>query len=69
MIVGDTTNILFPNRVYFFLLEALEEANTYNYTVKTINDNGATLADVMQFTTLPDCKLSLSLHTLIIKVI
>ena len=66
LVFGATTNALAPNRAYFALLEELEEANTYNYTIQTINYNGVTLADVMQFTTMPDCEHSLSLHVTII---
>ena len=54
LVVGDPTNILATDRVYFVLLEGLEEANTYNYTVNAINCNGTTSTDMMNFTTMPD---------------
>ena len=57
LVVGDPTNILATDRMYFVLLEGLEEANTYNYTVNAINCNGTTSTDVMNFTTMPDCEI------------
>ena len=66
LIVGDTINIQVPNRVHFVLLERLEEANRYIYTLRIFNHNGMTSTDMMQFTTLPDCELS---HPLLVIVI
>ena len=54
IIVGEHTNIEATNEVYFVLLEGLEEANTYNYTVNAINCNGTTSTDAMNFTTMTD---------------
>ena len=57
LIVGEHTDIGATNDVYFVLLEGLEEANTYNYTVNAINCNGTTSTDVMHFTTMPDSEI------------
>ena len=54
LIVGDHKDIEATNKVYFVLLEGLEEDNTYNYTVNAINCNGTTSTNVMNFTTMPD---------------
>ena len=59
LIVGDPTNILATDRMYFVLLEGLEEANTYNYTVNAINCNGTTSTDVMNFTTMPNSEITI----------
>ena len=57
LIVGDPTDILATDHMYFALLEGLEEANTYSYTVNAINCNGTTTTDLMNFTTLPDSEI------------
>ena len=71
LILGDPTDILATNSKYSVLLENLEEANTYHYTVNAINCNGTTPTDVMNFTTLPDSKISVggSLFKLIRSVV
>ena len=53
-IVSDPTNNPATSRTYFVLLEVLEEANTYIYTVEAISSKGTTSTDVLHFTTLPD---------------
>ena len=55
--VGDPTDIQTTNNIYFVLLEGLEEANTYKYTVNAINCNGTTSTDMMNFTTMPDSEI------------
>ena len=64
LIVGDPTTILATDSKYSVLLEGLEEANTYNYTVNAINCNGTTSTDVMNFTTLPDSEIPACLSLL-----
>ena len=58
-IVGEPTDILAMDRMYYVLLEDLEEANTYHYTVNAINCNGTTNTVLMIFTTLPSGKIAL----------
>ena len=59
LILGDPTDILVTDHEYqyFVVLEGLEEANTYNYTVNAVNCNGNTTTDLMNFTTLPDSEI------------
>ena len=57
-IVSDPTNIPATKQMYFVVLENLEEANTYNYTVQATNCEGTTTTDILQFTTLPDSELT-----------
>ena len=57
LIVGNHTTILNTDINYSVLLEGLEEANTYNYTVNAFNCNGTTTTDVMNFTTDPDSEI------------
>ena len=68
LIVGGPTNILASDHEYqyFVVLEGLEEANTYNYTVNSINCNGTTSTDVMSFTTLPDSEIPVCSNLFII---
>ena len=58
LILGDPTDILATDRMYFVVLENLEETNTYIYTVNAINCNGTTTTDARNFTTLPDSEIT-----------
>ena len=54
-IVTYPTDIVTTSQVYYIVLEDLEEANTYNYTVQlTTNCKGIANTTALQFTTLPD---------------
>ena len=53
-IFNDPTNNPVASEIYLVVLQNLEEANVYNYTIQATNCYGTIITDTMQFTTLPD---------------
>ena len=58
----SSDNIGMVNESYMFMLRGLEEANTYTYTVDSINCNGTTSTAVMSFTTISTSKGGMELQ-------
>ena len=56
-ILSDPANTPTPTYMYSVLLDNLEEANMYNYTVQATNCIGITNTNTLQFTTLSDSEL------------
>ena len=57
MTVMSSNNINATNEQYIITLSGLEEDNTYSFVVVSTNCIGSSNSSMMNFTTLPDCKL------------